>query len=179
MEKLSKHKNMSIWLSLIYIALGLIFILWPSSAEVSICRIAGAGLLIFCAVRIIQHISSQAKGSFNITFDFALAAIGALLGLFMIILPHTVVNALSIIMGVLVLYDSIMRLSTAFSLKKAASKAWKLSMILALVTMAFGIVLLFDPFKGSSVFIVIVGIIFFAAGVTSIVDYISIKKIMK
>lgn len=180
MDKLTKYKNMTAWLSIIYIILGLIFILWPGASVLSICYIVGAVILVLGLIKVISWFSynyNQANSTF--TFDFAYGIIATLLGLFMLLFPNTIVSALPIVLGILVLFDSIMRIQIAFDLKSASSKRFTSTLILALLTGVFGLIIMFNPFKVALTLTVFIGIVFLISGAVNLLNYVSVKKLLK
>lgn len=180
MDKLTKYKNMTAWLSIIYIVLGLIFILWPADSVLSICYILGAVILVLGLIKVITWFSynyNQVNSTF--TFDFAYGIIATLLGLFMLLFPNTITSALTIVLGVLVLFDSIIRIQIAFDLKSASSKRFTSTLILALLTAVFGLIIMFNPFEVALTLTVFIGIVFLVSGAVNLWNYASVKKLLK
>ena len=176
---LTKYKHIFIWLSCLYILLGLILIIWPTASAYTVCYVAGAIVLIIGIAKMFSYFSKRSITPIGFTFDLAYGIIMALLGLFMLIFPGIVVSALPIALGILIIFDSIIRLQIAFEFKKNGYDKWKLSLILALITIAFGIAMLFNPFAGAAALTVFVGIALLAAGIVNLWDYIYIKHALK
>ena len=69
-----------------------------------------------------------------------------------------VVALLAAIIGVGVIVDSVLRLQIALNLRHVGGKYWVMLLVTALVTLGFGILLLFNPFTAVKVATIVAGV---------------------
>ena len=79
-------------------------------------------------------------------FDLVYGLIFIAFGGFMLIAPKVIITALPIILGIVIIVDSIIRLQFAFNLKRLLHK-WQIHLYLALITAVLGILLVFKPLR--------------------------------
>jgi uncharacterized membrane protein HdeD (DUF308 family) len=78
--------------------------------------------------------------------------------LFLLVQSALVVTLLSAIIGVAVIIDSVLRLQVALNMRHVGARYWLLLLVTALVTLGFGILLLFNPFTAVKVATIVGGV---------------------
>ena len=131
--------------SIVYMVLGLLLILWPDQARQVICYLLGAAAVLYGGYRIADYFVRKQHTSGGVQFGVALGIALAVLGLFLLFRADAVVAVLAAVIGVAVIIDSILRLQIALNLRPLGS-GWLPLLITALLTLALGILLLFNPF---------------------------------
>ncbi len=144
--------------SIIYIVIGLILIIWPDAARQIIIYAIGAAALLYGGFRIVDFFVRKEHLSGTIQIGVALGIGCLLLGLFLMLKADAVVALLAAIIGVAVIIDSVLRLQIALNLRHDGVKNWLILLITALVTLVFGILLLFNPFTAIKVATIIAGV---------------------
>ena len=148
MEHVKKFKTATIVMSILYILLGIILIVRPEFSALTICRLFGTIMLIPGIIRIVGFFRRDVYGNL-LDFDLVYGLIFIAFGGFMLIAPKVIITALPIILGIVIIVDSIIRLQFAFNLKRLLHKKWQIHLYLALITAVLGILLVFKPFEGS------------------------------
>lgn len=143
--------------SIIYMVLGLILIIWPDQARQIICYLLGAAALLYGAYRIIDYFARNQLSEGGVQIGVALGIACAVLGLFLLFKANTVVAVLAGVIGVAVVIDSILRLQIALNLRRMSATGWLALLITALVTLVFGVLLLFNPFSAVKVATIVAG----------------------
>lgn len=149
-------RSSMIGLTIFYIALGLVMIIWPEQACKIACYALGAALMIFGLFRIFEYL--QTRGAELVGGNLFVGIFSILTGLLIILRASVVVSILVAIMGILVIGDSIVKLSYSRMLRKMDAAGWKIGFISACVMLVLGVFMLFDPFESAKTMIVFAGI---------------------
>lgn len=153
----SFHKTMMI-VSIVYVIVGLLLIIWPDAARQIIIYAIGAAALLYGGYRIVDFFVRKEHLDGSIQIGVALGIGCLLVGLFLIVKANVVLALLAAIIGVAIVVDSILRLQIALNLRYSGGSSWLILLITALVTLAFGILLLFNPFSAIKVATIIAGV---------------------
>ncbi|NLI55124.1 MAG: hypothetical protein GX417_12520 [Clostridiales bacterium] len=143
--------------SIAYMAIGLLLIIWPDPARQIIIYAIGAAALLYGGYRIVDFFLRKEHLD-GVQIGVALGIACVLLGLFLIFKANVVVALLAAIIGVALIVDSILRLQIALNLRHAGVKNWLVLLVTALVTLGFGILLLFNPFTAIKVATILAGV---------------------
>lgn len=161
--------------AIVYIVLGLLLVLWPDQARQIIIYAIGAAALLYGGYRIVDYFARKEHfGTVQIGVALGLACI--LLGLFLLFQANAVVALLAAVIGVAVIVDSVLRLQIALNLRLGGGKSWIALVVTALVTLVFGILLLFNPFKAIRVATIIGGASLIADGVFTLWGVLQSKR---
>lgn len=150
--------------AVVYIVVGLLLVIWPDPARKIVIYAIGVAALLYGAYRIIDFFSRKENLS-GVQIGVALGIACILLGLFLLFKANVVVALLATVIGVAVIVDSVLRLQIALNLRLSGGRGWIALLVTALVTMVFGILLLFNPFTAIRVATVIGGASLLADGV--------------
>ena len=157
-------------LSLLYLIIGIVMIIFSDACLQIICYVLGGTAIAFGLFAIISYFS---KSSFT-HFALALGIAAILIGLLLIIKAKSVMNIISIIIGIALIIDSVLRLQTSLDVKRAGGKIWLFLLICALITLIFGIVLLFY----TNAIAIIAGIGLALDGLLILISMISARKLI-
>ena len=102
-------RNTLLAISLTYIVLGLIQILWPVGSRMVICYIMGAALTLFGIYHIVRYFSADTSYMFP-GMGLALGVACTVTGILMIICAKAVVAIFGVVLGIAVISDSILRM---------------------------------------------------------------------
>ena len=150
--------------SVVYLAIGLILIVWPDAARQIIIYAIGAAALLYGGYRIVDFFVRKEHLSGTVQLGVALGIACILTGLFLIFKVDLVVALLAAIIGVAVIIDSVLRLQIALNLRQTGGQYWAVLLITSLVTLGLGILLLFNPFTVVKVATIIGGVILLLDG---------------
>ena len=167
---MSKSNKNSILLSaVVYVLLGLFFIIWPQASRKIFCAVVGIAAGIFGLFEIIKYLL---KKEISGLFDFSLIA-GVLMlvgGLIFIFRSEVIIAVLGIAFGVAIVFDSILRLQIALNAAKLGSKSWIFMLVSAAIMLIFGIVLMFNPAGGFDTATIWYGIGLLLEGILQLVN---------
>ena len=91
------------------------------------------------------------------------------LGVFALSSPEKVLAILPVALGAVVVVDSCISLKRAFQLKELGMERWWIAALLAVVTLLFGLVVMFNPFQSALLVIRIVGGVLIYQGISDLV----------
>ena len=96
-------------LSAMFLLLGIYLVVNPETSLVMICRILGAAMAVFGVMKIVLYFIREVEGV-AIRFDFAVGLFCIILGTLMLWRAPALTDILSVMIGLLVLVDSVFKL---------------------------------------------------------------------
>ena len=155
---------MSVLESLITIILGILLVAFSEKIVGVIACIVGVFLVIKGGYQIINYFIVKGQNDF---FNNSLLAgiVSLLIGVAMLAMGEGIINVFRIAIGIWLIYEALVRISTAIKLHAAGINVWKYILLLALCTLVVG---LFVTFYEGAV-IVLVGWMLILGGVIGII----------
>ena len=168
--------------ALVFILLGVLFIIFPETSRKIICYIFGGFLCLVGIFRIIEYFKTPISlHQYSLGLVMGIIAIG--FGIFVIARPDVIQKVLPTILGLSVLLDSLIKLQYAVDMIRIHDKSWRYSLIMSLITAVFGTLLLINPFRTMDTLLQFLGISMIVNGITDtvalIVLFSRIKKSKK
>ena len=155
--------------------LGILLIVWPETIMQIVAYVIGAFFIIKGAYQVINYFVVKGQNDF---FNNGLLGgiISLLIGLALLLMGEEIANVFRIVIGIWVIYESLVRINTSIKLHAAGIKAWQYVLILALMMLVLGV---FITFYTGAIF-TIIGWIMILAGLIGIVgDVVFIQYIGK
>ncbi len=171
-----------ILMSVLYLALGIFLLMVPGTALNVVCYALGAVVLACAAVQIVRYFAVE-RGVFQsqLTLISGLVCLG--LGAFLIIRSDIVVRILPIVFGLFVIFDSLGRIQNALELRRCNYESWKGFLLLALLSIALGVVMILNPFGTMETLVMAIGVILIIEGALNLLSalytVIAVKRFMK
>lgn len=172
LEKKNKDNldNNSLVKTLIIGLIGLILLLIPGTLNKIIGILVGAALLAVGGYSIYNYVEKKNDNSLNL----ASGILYAVLGLIIILYPHSVLNLVAKCLGVYLIINGVMKLKIAITLKETNTK-WIGTLVIAIMILVLGLLLLFNPFAGVEI-TKLAGAFLVAMAVFDIIDVYIIQK---
>lgn len=167
-----------IMISILFSALGIFLIVYPSVSAFFIFYFIGILLIIFGIIRVIGYIS---KDLYRLAFQYDLA-FGILfftLGFIICIFPQKTLSTFYTVIGILILADGLFRIQLSGDAKAFGIRSWWLILFLAIITTILGVLLILYPAKGAEVLVTLLGISLLSEGVLTLGVAINTVKISK
>ncbi len=168
---LEKFRNSYIIIAVAYVVFGLSLLIRPQLSTTVICYAVGALCLIYAAVTLIKYFTDGSK-RYYVEPNFVLPVILGIFGLVIIVRPAVVISILPVTVGLVLIVSGIVKLQDSFSLKRYGFERWYISLVFAVVSLLFGVIILLNPFGTGLVFARIVGALFAVDGILSIISCI-------
>ncbi len=167
-QKVSQNLKQSAWMavleSLAMIVVGILLIVWPDAAIKAIAYIVGIFFIIKGAYQVINYFVVKGQNDF-FNNGLLFGVISILVGITALLIGEEIANIFRIVVGVWMIYESLVRINTAIKLHAAQIEAWKYALILALTMLLLGVFITF--YNGA--FITLVGWIMVISGIVGIV----------
>ena len=157
MEFIKKAKWGYIILSVIYIILGVILLIYPSQTIDVVCRIIGVTALI-CGACIIIKSFFRGAASLMPAAGLVFGIFSLVCGIILIANPSFVKSIFPVIIGIAMIADSASKLVTSFEIKKATEDGWLGVLVLSVIGLVFGFIIVFDAGATADFVVRIIGV---------------------
>ena len=164
---LKKIKTNVIVSAFICIALGVILVFWPGLSVKVVCMAIGAVLVINGISRLLNFIFGR-DGSVFSQMNLVMGIIITVIGGWILLQPGTIIAMIPILVGIIIVIHGINNLQQTMSLCQSRYDKWWVALLLALVTIGFGVLLIFNPFAAVDTLIRFIGIFLIYDGVSDI-----------
>lgn len=162
--EIKKSAWSAIFGSLGLVVLGILFLVFQDQMIKVIAYIIGAFLIVKGGFQIINYYTN--KGQYDFFNDGLLSGVVAiLLGIAAIVAGEDIAGVFRVVIGVLIIYESLVRINTAIKMSAAKIPSWQYILVIALIMMASGIFIVCN----SGAVITLIGWIMIAAGIFGIV----------
>lgn len=129
--------------SLAIIILGILFITWPDAMVKIVSYIVGTIFIVKGAFQIINYFIIKGQNDF-FNNDLLMGVISVLVGIAALVIGEDIANVFRVIVGIWLIYESLVRINTAIKLNSAGIPVWKYVLILALIILVFGVFVTFN-----------------------------------
>lgn len=157
--------------ALVLIVLGLLFVIWPDTMIKLIAYIIGVFFVVKGIYGIIMYYAEQGQNDF---FDNRLLSslVFMLVGIVSLVLGENIAGIFRVVIGIIIIYESLVRINTAMKLSSAGVKNWQYNLAIALLIMAVGIFITFY----SGAVVTLIGWLMIAVGIVAIAGDITFIK---
>ncbi len=173
---LKKMRNSLIIMSVLYLILGIIMLIFPTEVSDFICYLVGLMFVFLGVSAVVMYMKEDEKTPFS-SFTLVFGILFGAFGVYIVLNPKLLASFIPLVVGVFLIVDSISKLSLSFDLKKIQYKNWWQMMIVAFVILACGIFLLTNPFAVVKVSIMVIGAILIALSISNIFTIYSYSKV--
>lgn len=149
----------------LFILLGGVMAAWSNGAPQIVAIALGCALVIYGAIRALMCCKKEGLKLGN---GIIRALTVLLLGVLALRWNEIVTTTVITIAGAALIADGVLKAQIALGLKKAMMAGWKRDAIGALVFIAIGVFLMFDPFKGKLAMTVITGAVLILSGIANL-----------
>lgn len=160
--------------SIATLILGVVLMMEPASSLKIITLIIGLMTLITGCFWIYDYIKAPQEEKM-ISKSLLLGLVSTCVGIYLIINTESLVNFITVIIGLTITIKSIVKLQVAVNIRNF-STTWKYNLVFALLGITLGILLLANPFKGAEVFFRIIGVVMIVGSVMELIECAFIMK---
>ena len=162
----------------LYCLAGILLIIFPDISTKAVGIILAVGMIVFGCVKLVGYFS---KDLFRLAFqhDFALGLLMIVLGVVVLLRPMSAMGLICVVIGISMTVDGLFRVQMSMDAKAFGVKSWWVVLILAILTVAAGIALVFHPVGGTQVLMVLLGISLLMEGILSLSVVICMVRIVK
>lgn len=178
MKNAKQLKVMFILLSLFYIFIGVALLIWPETSVALIRYLLSGALIVYGLVRIIGFFQKN-KTPEGRGFGLVAGVISIFFGALLLLYPGLLL-VVPFIVGLSIIFNSIIKLQMAFEFKTLGDKHWWVTLLLALFTGILGGLILFNLGTfGSTFVIVFAAITLIFDGLVNLWAFISLNRLSK
>ena len=174
-ELLKKSGWMSITESIVFAVLGLILVLRPYEIMSIIAYIIGAIFIVIGTIKIINYAQEGGKTDLY-NYDLIYGIMAAVIGLLVIIYKDSISQIFGIIIGLWIIYSSVVRFSSAIKLKKSNNNLGTYSLVIAIIMFLCG---LFVTLSSGAIIVTVIGAIMIVYGILDIAENIILINSVK
>ena len=164
-EQVGNDIKKSAWLavieSLTIIIMGVLFIAWPDYMVRIISYVFGIFFIIKGAFQIINYFVEKGQNDF-FNNELLVGVISVLLGLAAIAVGAEISNVFRVVLGIWLVYESLVRINTAIKLSAAGISVWKYILLIGLGILLLGVFVVFNDVT------VVIGWMMIIAGIIGI-----------
>ncbi|MBR5647528.1 DUF308 domain-containing protein [Candidatus Saccharibacteria bacterium] len=170
--------------SMVLLVLGFLCAIWPDTIVQVIALIIGCFFIVRGGVIIINYfLEENQKDYFN--NRLLSGVICTLIGIAILVAGQSIAHIFSVIIGILIIYESLVRLNAALKLRAAKVVSWKQMIVISLIMLVIGIIVTFST--GGAIALAgwlmvvtgvigIIGDVIFIQHVNMIIDKLAGKK---
>lgn len=172
-ETTSKKSKTGYYLitAIVFIILGVLTIMYRNQiAEMTdnIIKWVVAGVFAIVAViNIIQFAKNPGKTTIG---DLAIGVLALIAMVVMLVASGMFLWLVRIMFGLYLAYEGVMKAVGAFKCKKGTVKAWYVPLILGVLSVIAGVLIVLNPFKTTTIFFFVVGLVLVYAGIQNAVS---------
>lgn len=171
MKLLEKVKWDALLRAVLYILLGLVALVIPETMEKTLGYLIGIVLIIAGAVSMLSYTLRDARQNYYHD-DFVYGLVGIILGIIVLYKVEVIISLVPFILGILVLVSGCVKLQDVIDMKRLEYGNWVVMLALAVVNLAFGLLLVCNPFKAATVLFRLIGAGLMFSGITDCVTII-------
>ena len=175
MSLLKQLKWNLILLAVIFIALGIVLILWPGATMKTICYLLAAMLLALGVASLINYLRKDISGIIY-RYDLVVGLCAILGGILVIVKVDKLTDLIPAVLGFLVTMSGILKMQNSVDMLRLGHGTWHVAFAMAVVNIVAGIVLLMNPFEAAQILIMCIGIALVYSGITDLYVTISISR---
>lgn len=157
MKHLKKRKWSYVILTLLVMALGICLMIWPGISATVLCNLCGGVLLIVGSVRIVCYFQRGISALWH-RYELPLGLLDALLGGYFFSHPANVLLLLPVIVGIVIITNSVCKLQTALEIRSLGVKNWWTMLLLSVFSILVAIYLIRNPFEGTMTLMIYLGL---------------------
>ena len=157
---------------------GTVLLIWPNTSMNVICTLLGVLMVVFGVSKIVGYFFNVSY-HIGFQFDLALGLFALLFGILFLTHPGAVLSITWVLVGIYEIVESVFKIQTAMDARHYQLSGWGLLLFSAIVYLLFGIFLTFNPAKGGSLFVQVMGISLIFAGIENIIFTFYASKRLK
>lgn len=161
--------------AVLFIVLGLVLLVVPDITLVTIVYCLGA---IFAISAVISLVSYFRKGSTSYMMSGALTT-GIFLGVIAIVMfvfPAAVAGFFSILLGAVLILCGIANTVRSIGMREFGGSMWIASTVISIIVAIGGIVIIWNPFETTVIFVMVLGVLLVVTGASNLVIELAMKK---
>lgn len=164
--------------SILFLAFGIFLFVKPKMANSIIGYIVGAIVLISGLSSIVNYFVSKEDFKY-MNMELIYGIITSLMGILVIFNPLSITGIITFGVGIWMIINGALKVNTALVLKKYKEETWPIIITIGILILFSGILLIFNPFKGTMVVTQVLGIFVIVYAILDSMHWLLVKKSSK
>ena len=162
----------SIISAIITIIVGIVLLFLPNLSNKVVGIITGVIFIIFGITTAYKYLKRDGAKIYSLNLVFAILYL--ILGLVIIIFPFSVIEFVTVCLGLFLVVNGATEINYGLWLKRGGSKAWLVTLVAGIVLVILGIMIVFKPFTAFAL-TQITGAFLIISGIINLSDAITFK----
>ena len=158
--------------ALAFLVLGIVMVVKPTLAMNALCYLVGIVLTVYGGFNIISFLMAKER---IVTFELIIGIFTAAIGIFTLISPGSITNILQLVLGLVIIIDSLLGLKRAFALRDLDSRGWCAMLILSIAAAVLGILLMVKKDLFGTLLFTAIGLVLTYQGISDLISVIQIS----
>lgn len=173
-----QFRTVSILVSCLLLALGVVMLIWPEISALAVCIILGV-LFIAVGVYELARYFNLGFAGLLFRFDLTLGMCNILIGILLLVHPAGAMVFLPVAAGFYMMMGSVFDIQLSVEMRRSGVSSWWLSLLMGIVSTAFAFFLFLDPFNGASALMIFVGVSLIISGIENLCTILCVSKAVK
>ena len=162
--------------ALAFVALGLVLILWPDASMHVLCYLVGGALTLYGGFNVLSFVFSQERA---FTFELVIGVLTAAIGIFALLSPDSIRDILSVVLGLVVIIDSLIGIKRAFTLRELELSGWWVRLTLSVAAAILGVLFMLRKELFGRALLIVVGCVLLYQGLSDLFTVVQISVLGK
>lgn len=149
------------------IVLGVILVIWPGLTMHAACITIGFVLTVSGANRLCTFVFGKDSSMYS-RINLITGVIVLLIGIWILFQPDKIIVMIPIMVGIIVIIHGLSDLHHTVTLCQSRYDKWWVALLLGLMTIGFGVLLIFNPFEAIETCVIFIGIFLIYDGISDI-----------
>lgn len=158
--------------ALAFLVLGIVMVVKPTLAMNALCYLVGIVLTVYGGFNIISFLMAKER---IVTFELIIGIFTAAIGIFTLISPGSITNILQLVLGLVIIIDSLLGLKRAFALRDLDSRGWCAMLILSIAAAVLGILFMVKKDLFGTLLFTAIGLVLTYQGISDLISVIQIS----
>lgn len=173
-----KYSANTLIVSFLLLVLSLFLFLQPAASLNFIINLLGCIAILDGIIHIVSYILTPSETK-SYSFELIQGILVALIGFVFVYNPQIVASFLPIIVGAWIIMEGMVKFQFSFNLKATGSNNWLMILLLSILSMIFGLIVIFNPFGTAITITALIGIFLFISQVLNIIESIYVIRKFK
>ena len=156
--------------ALAFAALGLVLMLWPDASMHVLCYLVGGALTLYGGFNVLNFVFSRERA---FTFELVVGVLTAAIGIF------SIRDILSIVLGLVVIIDSLVGIKRAFTLRDLELSSWWVRLLLSVAAAILGALFMVQKELFGRALLIVIGAVLLYQGLSDLISVIQISILGK
>ena len=161
-------------IDVIMLVLGITLIIWADTVVNGISIVIGSIFILYATYNFIAYFRSDKKSADIAKLIAGIAMIIA--GGFLIVQTNFIKEIISFIVGIFIIFESMVKLQDSLKLRKINKEAAKMPLILSAISLACGVLCIFGKILIPDIFLQILGVMLIIFSFVDICGLLTIRK---